>query len=163
MIPHYGKVLADRIFKSDPDAAIDTYGPPDYVPFSVIFSPNAKFTDSDMQRIGWLLRRLEYLDVAHTTLADAGLRRLVESETLKVVTVPFGTCRETLLSLLRIPSLHRINIPISSVLPAEYRELDLSIGWITDHISIYPNRKLDVRCLLPSHGVWYNLHNRSGR
>ena len=156
------KVLTDRLLQLDLDVTIDLYSTPDQVPFSVIFSPRSRLYDSDMQRIGWLLRRLEYLNMACTNVTDVGLRCLCESETLKVVTVPFGTKRETLMSLLQIPSLHRINLPIVSVLPADYRELDASIGWITDHISIYPSRKLSFRGLLPSHGVWYNLRNRSG-
>jgi hypothetical protein len=75
------KILTDRIFQFDPEASIDTYGPPDHAPFFVIFSPPAKLSDSDMQRIGWLLRRLEYLNVVNTNLTNAGLRWLFESET----------------------------------------------------------------------------------
>ncbi len=160
---HSCTVLIDRILRLDPEAAIDTCGPPDHIPFSVVFSPYAKVSDSDMQRIGWLLRRLEYLNVVHTNLTDTGLRHLFESETLKVVTVPFGTHQTTLVSLLQIPTLHRISIPIDSVLPTEYRDFDSSIGLVTDHISIFPNRKLDSRGLFPSHGAWYNLRDHLGQ
>ena len=57
----------------DPKAVVDTYGPPNHFPFSVIFSPESKLNDHHMQSIGRLPRQIEYLNVAYTALTDAGL------------------------------------------------------------------------------------------
>jgi len=140
---------------------VDTYGPPDHFPFSVIFSPRSQLNDRHMQSVGRLLRQIEYLDVANTAVTSTGLDCLAASTSLKVLTVPFGIDAETIQSLLAIPTLHRINVPIISILPKMYREMDNTKAFVTDHISILPRRRMDPRELLPASSVWCNLTVRS--
>ena len=157
MHPRACELLIKRVFALDHNAAVDTYGPPDHFPFSVVFSPESQLNDRHMRSIGWLLRQIEYLNVANTAVTATGLACLAASTSLKVLTVPFGTDVETIQSLLAIPTLHRINIPIVSILPKMYRDMDQTQGFVTDHISIWPRRLMDHRMFLPTSTVWYHL------
>ena len=141
---------------------VDTYGPPNHFPFSVIFSPESKLNDHHMQSIGRLLRQIEYLNVAYTALTDAGLTWLATSTSLKVLTVPFGTDTATIKSLLAIPTLFRINIPVTSILPKIYREIDETQAWVLDDISIVPRRRMDYRKIFPG-SDWHTLRHYSGQ
>jgi len=158
MHPRTGKSLIERIFRLDPDAEIDTAAPPGGQPFSVIFSPHALLDDDHLRRLAWLLRQLEYLNLANTNVTDAGLLYLKTSMSLKVLTVPFGTQCDTILTLLSIPSLHRLRMPMASLIPECYRALEESGHLATNHFTFVPKRpitKTEMMELYPT--VWKQL------
>ena len=84
------------------------------------------------------------------------------STSLKVLTVPFGTDTATIKSLLAIPTLFRINIPVTSILPKIYREIDETQAWVLDDISIVPRRRMDCRKIFPG-SDWHTLRHYSGQ
>jgi hypothetical protein len=111
-----------------------------------------------MHQFGWLLRKLDYLDLAKTQVTDSGLMRLEHSETLKVLTVSLGTKRETILALLKIRTLQRVRMPLGSVIPEAYRSLAGKNYSVTDHLTIMRTGSLNpdsLQALFP--GIWQQL------
>lgn len=111
-----------------------------------------------MQQFGWLLRRVEYLDLGHAPITDAALWHLRHSQSLKVLTVPFGTGPDVVRALMDIPSLLRLRIPLESIIPDSYLSLADRDHFVANHLVITPKRAFS-RAMLPTifPNVWQQV------
>lgn len=129
------KRFIKSIFELDPDAAVDTSGPPNHSPFCVIFSSEANLNDEDLGNLSDWFRQLEYLNIGRTSVSGDGIANLTKSVTLKIVTIPFGLPIKSIAELFAIPTLRRVRIPLPSSTIENYRHLPDELT-ANDHITI---------------------------